>query len=433
MIDFLMTLPAFLKVSLIFVSILAACKGGLPLGISILLHSLALTLWSGAGFAGLGSQLQSFVQPESYLLFLVILLLQFFTEALSKSGRMSRTVDALRAWMSSHKTLVAGLPALVGLLPMPGGALFSAPLVESVDTQARIRPPVKVAINYWFRHIWEYWWPLYPGVIMAIRYSKIPVGIYLLVMAPFTIAAVLGGYFFILRHVKTDKHTEKSGQLDRRAIAATLFPISILVAFAVTGSIILPSFGVEKSIANLLSMLAGLVVGLGLVFMSSPNAFRASLPQIFSQTTAMLMLVIIGVQSFSSALSTPIDETTTIVSLMRDEFVGFGIPVALMIVLLPFVSGAVTGIAVGFVGASFPLVFALLSPQPSLQMLVVTTVLAYSFGYIGMLLSPVHVCLVVTNEFFKTRLYHAYPLLVGPLTTVLVSAFALAALYYFVF
>ncbi|MFW6221024.1 MAG: hypothetical protein ACOC4C_01035 [Fibrobacterota bacterium] len=43
--------------------------------------------------------------------------------------------------------------------------------------------------------------------------------------------------------------------------------------------------------------------------------------------------------------------------------------------------------------------FALLWPQPSLQMLVVTTLPAYSLGYMGMLLSPVHVCLVVRNVF----------------------------------
>jgi hypothetical protein len=75
-------------------------------------------------------------------------------------------------------------------------------------------------------------------------------------------------------------------------------------------------------------------------------------------------------------------------------------------------------------------VFALLGPEPALNQLVSTTVFAYSFGYMGMILSPVHICFVVTNEYFKTRLFRTYPYLAGPVLSVLVTAFALSGLFY---
>ncbi len=204
MIEFLLNAPAYVKVGVSFAGILLTNRLGASLGLAILLFSVVLSLWSGTGIPGLVFQVQSFGMPENYLLPVVILLLLFFTESLNKAGRMERTVAALKSWLNNKKMLLAGLPALVGLLPMPGGAIFSAPLVASIDGSGELDARQKVAINYWFRHIWEYWWPLYPGVILAIRYSELPTAIFLLIQIPFTIAAAIGGYFFILKKVKRE-------------------------------------------------------------------------------------------------------------------------------------------------------------------------------------------------------------------------------------
>ncbi len=49
------------------------------------------------------------------------------------------------------------------------GALFSAPLVENVIGEDKISAERKAMINHWFRHLWEYWWPLYPGFVLAVE------------------------------------------------------------------------------------------------------------------------------------------------------------------------------------------------------------------------------------------------------------------------
>jgi hypothetical protein len=61
----------------------------------------------------------------------------------------------------------------------------------------------------------------------------------------------------------------------------------------------------------------------------------------------------------------------------------------------------------------------LLGPDPSLGRLAANTVLAYGFGFMGELLSPVHVCLVVTAEYFRIRLLRSLSSLIAPALLVL--------------
>jgi hypothetical protein len=431
MIEWLLHLPAYIKVASSFAGILLLNRFGVALGVSILTISLILSLWSGTGIPGLLFQAASFKNPDNYLLPLVILLLLFFTEALNVTGRMERTVSALKAWLSSRKMLLSGLPALIGLLPMPAGAIVSAPLVESVDTKDELSPQLKVAINYWFRHIWEYWWPLYPGVILAIKYSGLPVAIFFLIQIPFTVAAIVGGYFFILKKVKMNISADsKSGQFNRDAILSALFPISLLVGISVLGSAIFPFAGVTGTLASLLSMLAGLVIALVITFRGNTAVWGQSLNLFTNRNTWLMMILIIGIQAFSSILQCPLNpHGATLVTIMRDEFMHVGIPLTAVMMLIPFISGLATGVAFGFVGASFPIVFALLGQDPTLGAAAATTACAYAFGYMGMMLSPIHVCYVVTCEYFKTPLLQTYQYIAGPVGVILITSLVLSKLY----
>jgi hypothetical protein len=433
--DWLLYIPAYVKVGSSFLGILLLYRLKAPLGVAILIFSILLTLWTGTGLMGLRFQISSFALPQNYLLPLIILLLLFFSDALNKTGRMGRTIAALKLWLRSKHLMLAGLPALVGLLPMPAGALFSAPFVDAVDQGQEIEPQRKVAINYWFRHIWEYWWPLYPGVILAMQYSGLPALKFFLIQLPFTFAAILGGYLFILRKVKRsgDDHAN-SGHLDAAAVLAALGPIGLLVIISLAGSALLPLIGVEGTLANLVAMVVGLVVALAAVFAGHASAFGSTALMLKRADTWLMIVLVIGIQTFAAALSCPVDATgSTLITGMRDELIQTGIPLIVVIMLIPFISGMVTGVAFGFVGASFPIVFALVGPHPSAAVAAATTAFAYTFGYMGMMLSPMHACFVVTAEYFKTSIFGAYRYIIGPAFVILLASILLSTLYYYVF
>lgn len=434
MFEWLLSAPAYVKVGLSFLGILLANGIGLPLGAAILLFSLLLSLWSGTGLAGLAAQIADLTKPDNYLLTAIVFLLLLFAEALNQSGRMARAIGVLKTWFSSRRLLLAGMPALIGLLPMPGGALFSAPLVGSADERNELDPRHKVAINYWFRHIWEYWWPLYPGVILAIRYSGLPLETFFLVQIPFTLVAVGGGYLFILRKVKKGDHSDAGERrLNAREVFSSLGPLVLLVFISLAGSLALPLVGITGTLANLLAMLAGLIMALVLIFAADRNAFAPSLALFKATNTWLLLLLVVSIQIFSGVLQHPLDGAgATLVSLMRDELIGSGVPLLTVIMVIPFISGLVTGVAFGFVGASFPIVFGLLGAAPGTAVIAATTACAYAFGYMGMMVSPLHVCFIVTGEYFKCSLYSSYRYIIGPIAVVLLASLLLSALYYLV-
>jgi len=435
MIDWLLHLPAYSKVGVSFLGILLLNSSGVPLGLAILLFSILLPLWAGTGMGGLYYQIASFGEPQNYILPVIILLLLFFTESLSKTGRMDRTIAALKEWLKSKHIILAGLPALVGLLPMPAGALFSAPFVAAVDESGELELSHKVAINYWFRHIWEYWWPLYPGVILAMQYSRLPVIAYFLIQIPFTIVAVISGYIFILRRIK--KKDDKGvgyGKIDTGEVLSAMGPIGLLVMISLVGSAILPLMGIEGTLANLIAMLVGLIAALVAIFSGHAAAFRPSLRMLMCIDTWFMIALVVGIQAFSAALVCPVDATgATLITGMRDEFIRTGIPLITVIMLIPFISGMVTGVAFGFVGASFPIVFALIGSEPTTGLLAATTVFAYSFGYMGMMLSPMHACFVVTAEYFCVTVFGAYRYIIWPVISILITSIILSGLYYVTF
>ena len=106
---------------------------------------------------------------------------------------------------------------------------------------------------------------------------------------------------------------------------------------------------------------------------------------------------------------------------IRDELMTYGIPPILLILIMPFFSGFILGIAVGFVGASFPLIVPLIPAHDTFTYLLYA-VLAYTFGYMGMMLSPVHLCFLVTKDYFKAGAGGSYSYVVKTSIAVLLSA-----------
>jgi hypothetical protein len=50
-----------------------------------------------------------------------------------------------------------------------------------------------------------------------------------------------------------------------------------------------------------------------------------------------------------------------------------------------------------------------------------------------MMLSPLHACLVVTAEYFKTSIFGAYRYIIGPAFVILLTSILLSALYLHIF
>ncbi|CAG35286.1 DUF401 family protein [Desulfotalea psychrophila] len=80
---------------------------------------------------------------------------------------------------------------------------------------------------------------------------------------------------------------------------------------------------------------------------------------------------------------------------------GGGFALFFAAVLLPFLVGAIAGTTFAFVGATFPLLLGLLHALGMDGQILAYLVLASFSGFTGVLISPLHICFLLTCEFFQ--------------------------------
>ncbi len=417
---FLESIPALVKVGTAFGLILFLNRLRLPLSAALLAGSIFLGLLTGMGPAALwGAVAESLLNPSIAALLVIVAVILALSRIMSEGGQLERMVTSFTRATGDSRIAAVVMPALIGLLPMPGGALFSAPMVDSACRREPVRADLKTAVNYWFRHIWEYWWPLYPGVVLAVGLLGVEAWRFMLIQAPLTLVSLISGMVFLLPGMPRNGaggagHAGESGGLG--AFGREVRPILLVI-------LALPAVWVFERISGLETPgLTGIFLGLSLclawvMFQNRPAPRRVVL-SLFNRSTAGLILLICAVMVFKGVLT-----GSRAVADIQSELVRYGIPPLAVLMAVPFLAGFITGIAVGFVGASFPLVVGLIAGKSGLDYLAHAS-LAYAFGYMGMMLSPVHVCFLVTKDYFGASMAAAYGRIIAPAALVLLGSLA---------
>jgi integral membrane protein (TIGR00529 family) len=292
---------------------------------------------------------------------------------------------------------------LIGLMPMPGGALLSAPLVGNVLQEKRYSPEFKTVTNYWFRHMVEFFWPVYPGIILTEAITGMPMFQVAMMQLPMTIMmAVIGGLFYS-RHIEIGTEHQVNSGLAVKGILSSLWPIAGAIAvYAV--------FKVNMAWAVLAAMLA-------LIIATRPSA-KILWPSLKHGLSYKLVFLVFGILSFQTVLE--LSGAISQITLLAQQY---HFPPALLIFLICFIIGLLTGMVAAYVGMGYALLAGFLY-QPVI--IPGNIQLAYLAGYVGMLLAPTHLCLVLTNEYFKSNLMSVYKLVIVPLLILAVLGFLLS-------
>ncbi|MFW5860396.1 MAG: DUF401 family protein [Planctomycetota bacterium] len=426
MLAWLLALPVLVKilVSLGLILTLNALVGSLT--VAALAGGVILGLWCGHPWLPVedvspGILLiagRRLIDPDNLMLGLVILLVIWLSLLMQRGGVMRDLVATVRARIS-RRPAMAVLPAVIGWLPMPGGALFSAPLISECDSEGSIDPMLKAQTNYWFRHVWEYWWPLYPGVLLAMQISGLSTLVFMSLLLPLSLFSICVGTFFLLRRIPPDQNAgcAPAAAGAQRSFFGLILPILVVIGGYALVKWALP---VVDACNRYLPMTIGLV--LALLTLSLQRGLRWSVwqPVLRARKTYLLILLVFAIRVYGAYIDADLPDGRTIAGALGGELGAWGIPLLGVVILVPFLIGLVTGIAIGFVGGSFPIVFGMLEAHPEIGHIWAITVLAFGCGYIGMILSPVHVCLIVTNEHFATRLRHSLVHLLAPGAAMLV-------------
>ena len=96
---------------------------------------------------------------------------------------------------------------------------------------------------------------------------------------------------------------------------------------------------------------------------------------------------------------------------LKNIFVESNIPVISMVIVIPLVLGVLTGYNLGAVALSYPILVPFFPADISHTMLVGFTSLIFISSVAGYLISPIHLCNVLSSDYLKTdttRMYRMY-------------------------
>ena len=412
-----MFIPYLFRILLSLACILVFQKLTKNLALAMAAGILLLALWTGQTLSStLDIATERFLSLDMLFLVVIIASIIVLSSVMSQSGTMKDLVACLRTRLS-RKMLLAALPAVVGLLPMPAGALFSAPLINDADDSGQLTSQKKTQVNYWFRHIWEYWWPLYPGVILATDITGLSILTQGTIMFPLYIITIAAGFFFLLSGIPNSKPIASDGK--SKSFFILVLPTATIIIVYLLLFLVAPSL---THFNKYLPLVIGVAFGLLILQFQHPIPASAWRKEFFSSRVFSLLCVVIMARLYGSFIEAKLPDGVFLMDKIRGELFDFGIPATALIIVVPFIAGITTGITIGYIGASLPVVISLAgSTRPELYSAII---LGYTSGFLGMMLSPIHVCIIVTNEYFKVKLTESLGGLLRP--AALVFAFAAA-------
>ncbi len=387
----------FIKVIVVFCLMLTGIRLKIGLGLSILLGSLIMGVSFGLPVLSWGKVgLLALVQGKFLFLVTIVGLILILSDALEYSGQSGRLMEALSGYLVNPRLRLIFFPALIGLLPMPGGAVFSAPLVKAVSTDMSLSNEEKAIANYWFRHVWELAWPLYPGIILTVALANIPIGSLIARTWPATLAMFSLGWFFFLRSKSLSTGGKENGTIQTtRNFRRVLLEASPLLV-AIVGSILLET-GIAKYYPKLpfeWGVVVALAAAAAVLVVQNKLTYRYFLQVMRKKAFWSMLFVIAAIFVFKDVM-----QAAGIVTAMAGA-AGSGVALVAAAVFLPFFVGAVAGINVAFVGATFPLLLGLLKSLGMEAQMLPYLVLASFSGFTGVMVSPIHICFVLTCNYF---------------------------------
>ena len=326
--------------------------------------------------------------PRTYDLMFSLYFVMCLEIELRTSGVLSDMVSALQRIFSSGKAILAVMPGFLGLLPSVGGARFSAPIVDEGCRNMIASAEEKAAINFWFRHPYEFSNPIIPGMIMACSIAQVPYAHFVGQTAWVSLLCFMVGWLVLLTPLRMKSSAKVEMQNKSRTssgsyldILLAIFPIGFTFLLVVFASL---NASVAMGITTLL--LYGILKALGR---------QVSLKEMITGSIDKKMFInVLCILYFIQILTV----TNTLAELVT-AFQAAPLPIPVIIAGISLVVGMLTGMSQAHVAIVMPIVAAMQTGSLTLA------AIAMVYGVAGQMITPTHVCFTVTTDYFKADFF----------------------------
>ncbi len=322
-------------------------------------------------------------ERETINLVLVILLIGLIGYIYRDSGQVRRIILELQNALPDRRMVIASIPAIFGLLPMPGGALVSAPMIDQEGTDLGIDGVHKAFLNWWFRHAWFSIYPLDMGLIFAASIAGVSIYHIALFNLPIFVIHVMAGITFGLRGIEVES-VEQNGRVNIFFLIYDFLPIISALMLNIL-------LGIPLYICLMLAVII-------LLLQNHSHYTRKKIPSLMKDgLSTKLFMAALGIMLFKGTIERT-EALIPVVDILEGQ-----VPLVFVVLLGGFLVGLMIGHLPAAVGISFPILVPMI-PNMNFQI----AAAMFLFVFLGYLISPIHLCIVLTLEYYKADMKRFY-------------------------
>jgi len=334
--------------------------------------------------------------------------IMWLSQLYKDTGVINDLSESLSRIINNSKFILGVLPAVIGFLPVPGGALMSAPLVDSEAEKLKLKPEKKAYINTWFRHTIFPVYPISQLLIITAALTGITIPLIILRQIPVVVVMIIVGYFISFWRVlpETREKFSKNSRIASKRFIIAFSPI--LATILVTIALNLGGFdSAWLRFDVFVATFVGLII---LILISKPNF------QVFLMPLKRWGIYDVTLAAYGAFLLRNISIATGVPEIFKMLVASGSINVLLMLTFIPAVLGVITGSSSGGVAISVSILAENLAFSPK------TAALLYMSAYLGYVGAPTHLCFTLTVGYFKSSLGKVYKYIIPSFLVSLATA-----------
>ena len=354
--------------------------------IAMFAASVFLMIICGQGPASFVSLFRDYFTNESvYNMALTIVAISMLSSLMNKTGIMNRMMDSLSETITDPRFTLMFAPFIIGLLTVAGGAYMSCPLVDAVGRDLDIKPSRLAAINLVYRHGIHFAYPLAPTFYMTVALIGCSNGELMAVTFPLSVFMLVFGWLLFVRPIKAEKRAPGEHRLRSTGRFILLVsPIIVTLILAVGVGLRMP-----------LAVLAGTLIAIAIAYSDASTRPKEPLMKLlFGGFNPKTVLVVLAALFFKEVIG-HIPEIGAALAGLADS----GMPPELVCVLVCVLTALPTGSNSTAVAIATPIA---VSFAQTPGQVIMYAALCMACGFMGYYFSPVHMCQLLTLEYFKT-------------------------------
>lgn len=371
------------------------------LGIALTCSALMMSFLSLGISQTVTVLMETLVDPISLSLIFASFFIMLMSVLYKETEMVNDLTRSLGRYIKNSKIIISLLPAIVGLMPVAGGALMSAPMVDVEADKLELDNAKKAFVNIWFRHVVIPVYPVTQFIVLTAALTQTSLDALIARQIVVVLVMIVIGYYIGLRKTKKTKskniNIEENPKTNLKVLFVSILPI-IVTVLLITG------VDVDIAFATLAGVITILVVTKKKIDIVKILKNKAIWEVTLAAFGAMFLKNVTIVSGASEILGGALANTN--------------MPTIVMLSCVPALIAFLLGSTSGAVALSVPILAGTVSFIPK------TVSLLFISSYLGYMVAPTHLCLVFTAHYFKSSISSSFKYLIPATLVSMVAALA---------